>query len=276
MSDKPDYYELLGLARSCSEQEVKKAYRKLAITFHPDKNPGDQSAEAMFKLVAEAYEVLSDPQKRQLYDAYGHEGLDGAGSAPRASRGSRDAESIFRDFFGGNDPFADFFQDDLRFGGGMGHPFGSRGMGAMPSMMDMMFGGRNSGFGVGGGGFSSCTSSSFGGLGGGGCSRSTTTTTTIENGVRVTRRETRVTGALQAGASRCCTSHRAHNPGPRCPPCASGADGNSTVTVDEERTDASGNTTRTNKTLTGDQARQLGHSRPATLGYGGGFASFGF
>jgi len=248
MSDKPDYYELLGLARSCSEQEVKKAYRKLAITFHPDKNPGDQSAEAMFKLVAEAYEVLSDPQKRQLYDAYGHEGLDGAGSAPRASRGSRDAESIFRDFFGGNDPFADFFQDDLRFGGGMGHPFGSRGMGAMPSMMDMMFGGRNSGFGVGGGGFSSCTSSSFGGLGGGGCSRSTTTTTTIENGVRVTRRETRVTGA----------------------------DGNSTVTVDEERTDASGNTTRTNKTLTGDQARQLGHSRPATLGYGGGFASFGF
>ena len=74
-----DYYEVLGCDRSASEAEIKSAYRKMALKYHPDRNPGDAESEARFKEAAEAYSVLSDPQKRQRYDAYGHAGLGGAG-----------------------------------------------------------------------------------------------------------------------------------------------------------------------------------------------------
>jgi molecular chaperone DnaJ len=76
---KADYYELLGVARSASEQEIKSAYRKLALRYHPDRNPGDKEAEDKFKHAAEAYAVLGDPEKRRRYDTFGHAGLGGAG-----------------------------------------------------------------------------------------------------------------------------------------------------------------------------------------------------
>ena len=72
---KRDYYEVLGVTDGAGEQELKTAYRKLAMQFHPDRNPGDHAAEEKFKEAAEAYSVLSDPQKRAAYDAYGHQGL---------------------------------------------------------------------------------------------------------------------------------------------------------------------------------------------------------
>ena len=75
---KRDYYEVLQVTRTATAEEVKRAYRKAALKFHPDKNPGDASAEAKFKECAEAYEVLSDTDKRARYDQYGHEGLRGA------------------------------------------------------------------------------------------------------------------------------------------------------------------------------------------------------
>ena len=75
MSQKRDYYEVLGVSKSASESEIKKAYRKLALKFHPDKNPGDSSAEDKFKEAAEAYEVLSSAEKKSRYDQYGHAGM---------------------------------------------------------------------------------------------------------------------------------------------------------------------------------------------------------
>src|SRR6266478_5490765 len=77
---KRDYYEVLGVERGTGEQDLKSAYRKLAMQFHPDRNPGDHAAEEKFKEAAEAYSVLSDPQKRAAYDAYGHQGLSGFGA----------------------------------------------------------------------------------------------------------------------------------------------------------------------------------------------------
>ena len=74
---KRDYYEVLGVSKSATADEIKKAYRKKAIEFHPDKNPGDKAAEEKFKEAAEAYEVLSDSQKRQRYDQFGLAGLNG-------------------------------------------------------------------------------------------------------------------------------------------------------------------------------------------------------
>jgi molecular chaperone DnaJ len=76
---KRDYYQVLGINRDSGEDEIKKAYRKQAVKYHPDKNPGDKSAEESFKEATEAYEILKDPQKRGIYDQYGHEGLRGGG-----------------------------------------------------------------------------------------------------------------------------------------------------------------------------------------------------
>ncbi|HQC42863.1 MAG TPA: DnaJ domain-containing protein, partial [Verrucomicrobiota bacterium] len=73
---KADYYAVLGVNKSATDEELKKAYRKLAVKYHPDKNPGDKTAEEKFKELGEAYEVLSDPQKRAAYDQYGHDAFD--------------------------------------------------------------------------------------------------------------------------------------------------------------------------------------------------------
>ena len=81
MATKRDYYEILGLTKEASADEIKKAYRKTALKYHPDRNPGDKSAEEKFKEAAEAYSVLSDPEKRQRYDQFGHAGVDGAAGA---------------------------------------------------------------------------------------------------------------------------------------------------------------------------------------------------
>src|SRR3990167_7322937 len=77
-----DYYDTLGVARGASQEEIKKAYRKLAVKYHPDKNPGDASAEKKFKEISEAYEVLSDDKKRQIYDQYGADALKGGMGGP--------------------------------------------------------------------------------------------------------------------------------------------------------------------------------------------------
>ena len=81
MAQKRDYYDILGVAKNASEDELKKAYRKLAIQYHPDKNPGDKAAEEKFKEIAESYGVLSDAEKRKRYDQFGHQGVGGASGA---------------------------------------------------------------------------------------------------------------------------------------------------------------------------------------------------
>ena len=96
---KRDYYEVLQLARNASGDEIKKAYRQMAMKFHPDKNPGDAEAETRFKEAAEAYEILGDNDKRQRYDRYGHAGLNGAGV--HDFRNADDIMSAFSDIFGG-------------------------------------------------------------------------------------------------------------------------------------------------------------------------------
>lgn len=98
---KRDYYEVLGVQRNASADEIKKAYRKKAIQYHPDKNPGDKSAEENFKEAAEAYDVLSDPQKRQRYDQFGHAGMGGAASGG-GGFSMDDIFSQFGDIFGGH------------------------------------------------------------------------------------------------------------------------------------------------------------------------------
>jgi molecular chaperone DnaJ len=99
-----DYYELLGVDRDSSEQEIKKAFRRLARELHPDVNTHDPEAEEKFKQAAEAYEVLSDPMRRQTYDAFGRDGLRSGGWAPRSS-GFGSIDDIFQAFFGAGDPF---------------------------------------------------------------------------------------------------------------------------------------------------------------------------
>jgi molecular chaperone DnaJ len=109
MAAKRDYYEVLGVARGASGNEIKKAFRQLAVKFHPDKNPGDAEAEARFKEAAEAYEILGDDQKRQMYDRFGHDGLRGAGY----NGGFQSSDEVFSHF-------ADMFGDLFGFGGGGG------------------------------------------------------------------------------------------------------------------------------------------------------------
>ena len=128
MASKRDYYEVLGVAKNAGADDIKKAYRKKAIEFHPDKNPGDKAAEEKFKEAAEAYEVLSDPDKKARYDRYGHAGVDGMGGGGGYGAGM-DMEEILRRFggmFGDDDIFGSFFG-----GGGGGfrtrQPRGERG-----------------------------------------------------------------------------------------------------------------------------------------------------
>ena len=120
---KRDYYEVLGVEKTASADDIKKAYRKKAIQYHPDRNPGDKEAEEKFKEAAEAYEVLSNPQKRQRYDQFGHAGVDGAaGGGAQWSGSMQDIFEHFGDIFGGGfgGGFGDFF------GGGRGGGRGQR------------------------------------------------------------------------------------------------------------------------------------------------------
>jgi molecular chaperone DnaJ len=113
MASKRDYYEILGVSKSASEDEIKKAYRKMAVKYHPDKNPDNKEAEEKFKEAAEAYEVLSNSQKKAQYDRFGHAGMGGAAGGGFGGGGMNmeDIFSQFGDIFGGGDdsPFGSFF-----------------------------------------------------------------------------------------------------------------------------------------------------------------------
>lgn len=113
---KRDYYEVLGIDKNASANDIKKAYRKMAIQYHPDKNPGDKTAEEKFKEAAEAYSVLSDPDKKARYDQFGFEGVNGAGASGFGGAGMdiNDIFSMFGDIFGGGGGFSGFGS----FGGG--------------------------------------------------------------------------------------------------------------------------------------------------------------
>lgn len=114
---KRDYYEVLGVSKGADAGDIKKAYRKLAIKYHPDKNPDDKGAEEKFKEAAEAYEVLSNPEKKQRYDQFGHAGMGGA--AGGGFGGGMNVEDIF-------DQFGDIFGGAFGFGGGGGRRGGGR------------------------------------------------------------------------------------------------------------------------------------------------------
>ena len=119
---KRDYYEVLGVDKSASAEDIKKAYRKMAIKYHPDKNPGDKEAEEKFKEAAEAYSVLSDADKKARYDQFGHSGVEGAG--PDFSGGFGNLNDILNDLFGG--AFGGGFGGFSGFGGGFGGQRGQR------------------------------------------------------------------------------------------------------------------------------------------------------
>ena len=124
---KRDYYEVLGVDKNASANDIKKAYRKLAIQYHPDKNPGDKEAEEKFKEAAEAYGVLSDPDKKARYDQFGFEGVSGAGGSGFGGAGMdiNDIFSMFGDIFGGRGGFGGF--GGFGSGGGSSRPAKFRG-----------------------------------------------------------------------------------------------------------------------------------------------------
>src|SRR5512136_1958303 len=122
MSTKADYYEILGVPKTASEDEIKRAYRKLAMKYHPDKNPGDKTAEEKFREATEAYEILKDPQRRSQYDQFGHAAFQQGGGPGGFSGGFSgfggfdisDALPAFMADFGSDSTFSDLFG----FGGG--------------------------------------------------------------------------------------------------------------------------------------------------------------
>lgn len=188
-----DYYGILGVPKTASQDDIKKAYRKLALKWHPDKNPDNkEEAERKFKELAEAYEVLSDTSKRDAYDRYGSDRMRHTGSTssdyssdfPGFSYTFRSPDEVFREFFGGQDPFASFFDDFSSFGGSSSRLGPSRFF-SFPSA---------------GVEFTSF-SSSFGGLdgmeslgGGLGNFKSVSTSTRIVNGKRTTTKKTKENG----------------------------------------------------------------------------------
>ena len=123
---KRDYYEVLGVGKSADEKEIKKAYRKLAVKYHPDKNPGDKAAEEKFKEAAEAYEILSNADKKARYDRFGHAGVNGQGGF--GGRGGMTMDDIFSQFgdIFNDSPFESFFGGGARSRGG-GRPRGQKG-----------------------------------------------------------------------------------------------------------------------------------------------------
>ncbi len=118
-----DYYQVLGVGRDASADEIKKAYRKKALENHPDRNPGDKEAEARFKEAAVAYEVLSDQEKKAIYDRYGEDGLRGTGGGPQGFSSANDIFSAFGDIFGGAGGAGGTIFEDF-FGGGQRRPRG--------------------------------------------------------------------------------------------------------------------------------------------------------
>ena len=119
-----DYYQVLGVSRDASDSEIKKAYRKLAIQYHPDKNPGDKEAEEKFKEISAAFDILKDPEKRAKYDQFGHDAFRGGYSS-----GGVDPFDLFKDVFGGGNSggFGSIFEDFFGGGGSSGSPEGLRG-----------------------------------------------------------------------------------------------------------------------------------------------------
>nr|MDE7073736.1 DnaJ domain-containing protein [Odoribacter sp.] len=108
MAEKRDYYEVLGVAKNADAAEIKKAYRKLALQYHPDRNPGNKEAEEKFKEAAEAYDVLSNEEKRRRYDQFGHAGMGGAGGFGGGGMSMDDIFAHFGDIFGGFGGFSGF------------------------------------------------------------------------------------------------------------------------------------------------------------------------